>query len=66
MSTQQAQPAPLKVGVIGIGWAGQQHIKAYKDIEGVELVAVAAMEEDLLSSLKAEYSIPHTFAAGRT
>jgi predicted dehydrogenase len=56
------QPAPLKVGVVGIGWAGQQHIKAYKDIAGVELVAVAAMEEDLLASLKAEYSIPHTFA----
>lgn len=62
MSKQQAQPAPLKVGVVGIGWAGQQHIKAYKDIEGVELVAVAAMEADLLSSLKAEYGIPHTFA----
>lgn len=60
MSNQQ--PAPLKVGVVGIGWAGQQHIKAYKDIAGVELVAVAAMEEDLLASLKAEYSIPHTFA----
>lgn len=59
---QQAQPAPLKVGVVGIGWAGQQHIKAYKNIEGVELVAVAAMEQDLLGSLKAEYSIPHTFA----
>lgn len=62
MSMQQAQPAPLKVGVVGIGWAGQQHIKAYKNIEGVELVAVAAMEQDLLGSLKAEYSIPHTFA----
>ena len=41
---QQAQPAPLKVGVVGIGWAGQQHIKAYKDIAGVELLSVAAME----------------------
>ena len=39
--------APLRAGVVGIGWAGQQHIEAYNDIDGVELVAVAAMEEDL-------------------
>ena len=66
MSNQQPSrlpaTAPLKVGVVGIGWAGQQHIKAYKNIDGVELVAVAAMEEDLLASIKADYGIPHTFA----
>jgi predicted dehydrogenase len=53
---------PLKVGVVGIGWAGQQHIDAYKKIDGVELVAVAAMEEDLLRKIKDEHSVPHTFA----
>ena len=60
MSNQQ--PETLKVGVVGIGWAGQQHIKAYKGMDGVELVAVAAMEADLLANLKDEYGIPHTFA----
>ena len=47
-SARTASP-PLKVGVIGIGWAGQQHIKAYKNMDGVELVAVAAMEPELLA-----------------
>ncbi|KUM35218.1 Gfo/Idh/MocA family oxidoreductase [Arthrobacter sp. EpRS71] len=59
---QQAPSATLKVGVVGIGWAGQQHLKAYSNIPGVEIVAVAGMEQDLLAQLKEEYSIPHAFA----
>ena len=51
---------------MGIGWAGQQHIEAYKNIDGVELVAVAAKEEDLLGSLKDEYGVPTRSPAGRT
>lgn len=52
-------PARLRVGVVGIGWAGQQHLKAYSAIPGVEIIAVAGMEEDLLRTLQAEYGIPH-------
>ncbi|UKA63165.1 Gfo/Idh/MocA family protein [Arthrobacter sp. FW306-04-A] len=54
-------PAPLKVGAVGIGWAGQQHLKAYSTIPGVEIVAVAGMEEELLLALQAEYAVPHAF-----
>ena len=49
-STRPGSP-PLRVGVIGIGWAGQQHIKAYKDMAGVELVAVGAREADLQAAI---------------
>ncbi|MCZ9884507.1 Gfo/Idh/MocA family protein [Arthrobacter sp. B2a2-09] len=59
---QQATSASLKVGVVGIGWAGQQHLKAYSSIEGVDIVAVVGMEEDLLDQMKQEYGIPHSFA----
>ena len=31
----------LRAGVIGLGWAGQQHMAAYADLDGVELVAIA-------------------------
>ncbi|MFF1831773.1 Gfo/Idh/MocA family protein [Paenarthrobacter sp. NPDC058040] len=63
MSIQQQVPTTtLKVGVVGIGWAGQQHLKAYSNIDGVEIVAVAGMEPELLAQLKEEYSIPHAFA----
>ncbi len=53
---------PLRVGVVGVGWAGQQHIKAFHAIDGVEIVAVAGMETELLESIRAEYGIPHGFA----
>jgi predicted dehydrogenase len=52
----------LRVGVVGIGWAGQQHLKAYDSLEGVRIVSLAGMEQDLRDSLQAEYSIPNTFA----
>ena len=52
----------LKVGVIGLGWAGQQHLDAYSTIEGVEIVAVAAMEQDLLAAAVEKYAVANTFA----
>lgn len=52
----------LRVGVVGIGWAGQQHLKAYDSLPGVRIVSLAGMERDLRDSLQAEYSIPNGFA----
>ena len=64
---QQASALPepdtkeLRVGVVGIGWAGQQHLMAYNALEGVRIVALAGMEQELRDSLQAEYSIPNGF-----
>ena len=55
-------PTELRVGVVGIGWAGQQHLKAYSALDGVKIVSVAGMEQDLRDSLQAEYGIPNAFA----
>lgn len=54
--------APIKVGVVGVGWAGQQHLGAFAAIDGVEIVAVAGMETEQVARLQAEYNIPHAFA----
>ena len=51
----------LKVGVVGAGWAGQQHLKGYAALDGVEIAALAAMETDQVDALQAEYGIPATF-----
>ena len=59
---QQPGSKELRVGVVGIGWAGQQHLMAYNALEGVRIVALAGMEEELRNSLQAEYSIPNAFA----
>lgn len=49
----------LKVGVIGLGWAGQQHLAAYTELPDVDVVAIAGQETDLLNSLGEKYNVPH-------
>ncbi|TLM71181.1 Gfo/Idh/MocA family protein [Pseudarthrobacter sp. NamB4] len=58
----EGAPAELRVGVVGIGWAGQQHLKAYAALDGVSIVSLAGMEQELRDSLQAEHSIPNAFA----
>ncbi|MBI4615167.1 MAG: Gfo/Idh/MocA family oxidoreductase [Planctomycetes bacterium] len=37
---------PLRVAVVGVGHLGKEHARVYRDIEGVELVAVADIDAD--------------------
>jgi predicted dehydrogenase len=48
----------LRAGVIGLGWAGQQHMAAYADLPDVELVALAGRETDLLADLGERFTVP--------
>ena len=48
----------LRAGVIGLGWAGQQHVAAYAADPAVELVAISAMEEHLLEQFGQEHDVP--------
>lgn len=42
MNTQTpSSPKPVRVGVVGLGFMGLTHLKAYQQIAGVEIVAVA-------------------------
>lgn len=54
--------APLRVAVVGLGWAGRQHLESYANIEGIEIVGLAGKEQDLLATLGAEYQISNLFA----
>jgi predicted dehydrogenase len=47
----------LRVGVIGLGWAGRQHLKAYDALPGVEIAALAGLETRARSELAATYRI---------
>jgi predicted dehydrogenase len=47
----------LRAGVIGLGWAGQQHIAAYAAASDADLVAIAGMEVDQLQVLGDAYGI---------
>jgi predicted dehydrogenase len=48
----------LRVGVIGLGWAGQQHLEAYAARQDVDVVGIAGLETDLREQLAARYDIP--------
>ena len=50
---------PLRVGVVGLGWAGEQHLKSYLRLPNVEAVALAGLEEPRLRELGQRYGVPN-------
>ncbi|MBD0354651.1 MAG: Gfo/Idh/MocA family oxidoreductase, partial [Rubrobacteraceae bacterium] len=50
---------PLRVGVVGLGWAGEQHLKNYLRLPNVEVVAIAGLEEPRLHELGQRYGVPN-------
>ena len=61
MTTETSSPKPLRVGVVGMGWAGETHLKAYQQMPQVEVVAVADPREERLLELKQTYSIADVY-----
>ena len=59
-------PRRLRAGVIGLGWAGQQHVAAYAADPTVDLVALSAMEEDLLTRFGDEHQVSLRYADWQT
>ena len=60
-SVRSGSDKALRVGVIGLGWAGRQHLEAYQGIEGVQVVGLAGKEADLLAELGAAHRVPALF-----
>ena len=54
--------APLRVGVVGLGWAGQQHLAAYHAHPDTEIVALAGLEDGPRAKLARKYGIEHAVA----
>lgn len=52
----------LRVGVIGAGFIGKQHIEAIRRIPGAEVLAVADQNEELAASCARALDIPEHFA----
>ena len=56
MSTKE-----LRAAVIGLGWAGQQHLKAYLALPFVKVVAIADSDPVLLAQIQDEYRVESAF-----
>jgi predicted dehydrogenase len=52
----------LRAGVIGLGWAGQQHIKAYQALPDTFVTAIAEPNTTLLDQVKDEYGVENAFS----
>ena len=51
----------LRAGVVGLGWAGRQHISGYTVCDETELVAICGMEDELAAQLAGDYGLEHSF-----
>ena len=52
---------PIRIGLIGAGQRGQQHLENYQQVPGAEIVAVADINESLARSVAARFDIPHVY-----
>lgn len=57
----ESSTQPLRVGVVGLGFAGETHLKSYLQIPNVQAVALAGLEEDKLAWLGETYNVPHLY-----
>ena len=51
----------VQIGIIGVGQIGKSHLRRYREIEAIEVVAVADVNESELERVAGEYAIPNTY-----
>ena len=59
--TGTQQNGPIRVGVIGLGFAGETALKCYSTLPNVQIVALAGLEEERLAQLGTAFAIPHLY-----
>ncbi|GAA1041400.1 Gfo/Idh/MocA family oxidoreductase [Virgisporangium ochraceum] len=52
---------PLRVGVVGLGWAGRTHAESFQAHPDAEVVAIAGKEGELAAEVAARLGIPNTY-----
>ena len=61
MQPENLSVEPLRVGVVGLGYAGDRHLNAFTRLPNVEAVALAGLEEDRLQQLGGRYGVPNLY-----
>jgi predicted dehydrogenase len=54
---------PLRAGVVGLGYAGEQHLKNFVRVPGIEPVALAGLERERLRQLGEQYGVPDLYTS---
>jgi predicted dehydrogenase len=58
---ETSEHRPIRIGLIGAGQRGQQHLESYQDIPGAEIVAVADINEPLAQRVATQFKIPSVY-----
>ena len=58
---QNVDSKSLRVGVVGLGYAGDQHLKNFARMPNVEAVALAGLEEERLRELGGLYGVQNLY-----
>jgi predicted dehydrogenase len=51
----------LRVGVVGLGFAGRTALEAFSELPDVEVIGLAVLEKDILTSLGEKHGVPHLY-----
>lgn len=62
MNVTDTSTDDLRVGVIGLGFAGSTHLDAFTDLPGATVVALAGQEPARLEELGRSRGVPHLYA----
>jgi predicted dehydrogenase len=57
-----AEHKPIRIGMIGTGQRGQQHLESYQGIPGAEIVAVADINEAVAQRVAAQFKIADVYS----
>ena len=52
---------PIRIGLIGAGQRGQQHLENYQQVANAEIVAIADIDEALAQRVAAKFKIPDVY-----
>ncbi len=52
---------PIRIGLIGAGQRGQQHLETYQQIPGAEIMAIADINEALAQRVASRFQIPDVY-----
>jgi len=56
---------PIRIGLIGAGQRGQQHLEDYQEVPGAEIVAIADINEPLAQRVATRFKIPDVYTDAR-
>lgn len=51
----------LRVGVVGLGWAGRTHAESFQALDDVDVVAIAGKESDIAARVASDLNIAATY-----